>query len=150
MTPRRRLLLIVAVVVVAASTAALFYVVGGGPSSGCTTGPGVGSGGQTQNLLIVASITGFNDSADHGVPANCWPVIHIQKGTLVNITVSNIDKQPHGFSIDHYYDSSVVTVAPGQTIHVSFVANETGNFRIYCSIFCTVHWAMQSGELIVG
>jgi hypothetical protein len=29
------------------------------------------------------------------------------------------------------------------------MADESGTFRIYCSIPCTVHWAMQSGELVV-
>ncbi len=100
-------------------------------------------------MLIVASITGFNDSADHGVPASPWPVVQVSKGTLVNFTVYNSDKQAHGFQVAHYFDSSIETIAPGQTIHVSFIANETGTFRIYCSIFCTIHWAMQSGELIV-
>ena len=33
---------------------------------------------------------------------------------------------------------------------VNFVANEAGKFRIYCNIFCSVHWAMQSGELVVS
>jgi hypothetical protein len=107
-------------------------------------------GVHVQNILIVASITGFNDSVDHGVPANPWPVVHVPKGTLVNITVYNDDKQAHGFQVSHYFDSSIQTVAPGQRLNISFITNETGTFRIYCSIFCTVHWAMQSGQLVVS
>ena len=106
--------------------------------------------GQVQNILIVASITGFNDSVNHGVPQNPWPVAHVARGTTVNITVVNVDKQPHGFQVEHYFDSNIATVAPGQTLNVTFVANVTGTFRIYCVIPCTVHWAMQSGELIVS
>lgn len=143
MTPRSRLIIAVALVLtVVLSIVAVTYLF----SNGKTPTGGV----RVQNILIVASITGFNDSADQGVPQNPWPVIHVVKGALVNITVYNDDKQAHGFQVAHYFDSSIETVAPGQTIHVSFVANETGTFRIYCSIFCTVHWAMQSGELIVG
>ncbi len=127
----------------------LAYSLSTQPQTGCNVGQSVGSENRSQSFLIIASITGFNDSADHGVPDACWPVIRVPQGTLVNITVTNIDKQPHGFNIAHYYDSGIVTVAPGQTIDVPFVANETGTFKIYCSIFCTIHWAMQSGELIV-
>ncbi len=150
MVTRRRLLAIVFILAIASSAAVvLYYSSVGQPQAGCTPGPGVGNESKSQAFLIVESITGFNDSADHGVPADCWPVIRVPSGTMVNITVTNVDKQPHGFNIAHYYDSSIVTVAPGQTIHVSFIASEAGSFKIYCSIFCTVHWAMQSGQLIV-
>lgn len=99
--------------------------------------------------MIIASITGFNDSVDHGVPANPWPVIHVSKGTVLNFTVINEDKQAHGFQVSHYLDTPIETIAPGQKVSFTFVADEAGTFRIYCSIFCTVHWAMQSGELVV-
>jgi len=127
---------------VAVSVGAVGYLSNNGKSSPVGT--------HVQNVLIVASITGFNDSVDHGVPANPWPVVHVAKGTLVNVTVYNDDKQAHGFQVSHYFDSSIQTIAPGQKLNVSFIANETGTFRIYCSIFCSVHWAMQSGQLIVS
>ena len=142
MTPRSRLVLaIVLVLVIALSFGAVVYLYG--------IGKGQTGGSHVQNILIVASITGFNDSADHGVPQNSWPVIHVAKGTLVNITVFNTDKQAHGFQVLHYFDSNIETVAPGQRLNVSFIASEAGTFRIYCSIPCTVHWAMQSGELVI-
>jgi FtsP/CotA-like multicopper oxidase with cupredoxin domain len=104
-------------------------------------------------FLIIAGDSpgnvGYNDSAGHGAPTNPWPIIRVQKGTTVNITVCNTDTQAHGFNISHYYDSSIETVAPGQVIRVQFVASETGTFGIYCAIFCTIHVFMQSGELIV-
>jgi FtsP/CotA-like multicopper oxidase with cupredoxin domain len=111
---------------------------------------GAPNGGHVQDVLIIASDTGYNDSADHGVPQNPWPVVHVTKGTVVNFTVTNVDKQAHGFQVQHYLDSDIETVAPGQSLKVSFVATESGTFRIYCDIPCTVHWAMQSGELIVS
>ena len=104
-------------------------------------------------FLIIAGDSpgnvGYNDSEGHGAPTNPWPIITVQKGTTVNITVCNTDRQAHGFNISHYYDSSIETVAPGQVIRVQFVADEAGTFRIYCAIFCTIHVFMQSGELIV-
>ena len=103
-----------------------------------------------QDVLIVESATGFNDSAGHGVPQNAWPVIRTTLGTTLNITVMNIDHQSHGFQVAHYYDSGIVAIPAGQSLHISFVANQSGTFQIYCEIPCTVHWAMQSGELIVS
>lgn len=100
-------------------------------------------------FLIVANANGFNDSIDHGVPVNSWPTITVQKGMTVTVTVYNADVQPHGFQITHYYDSNNATVPPGKSLTITFVANMTGTFRVYCSIFCTVHSFMQSGELIV-
>ena len=142
MTPRSRLILAIAVVIVIAfSVGAVVYLF---PRGNSQTG-----GSHVRNILIIASITGFNDSADHGVPQNSWPVIDVAKGTLVNVTVYNTDKQAHGFQISHYFDQNIETVAPGQRLNVSFMADESGTFRIYCSIPCTVHWAMQSGELVV-
>jgi hypothetical protein len=108
------------------------------------------SQGHVQDVLIIASASGFNDSVDHGVPQNPWPVVHTALGSTLNITVMNIDHQSHGFQVAHYYDNNIVAIPAGQSIHVSFVANQAGTFQIYCEIPCTVHWAMQSGELIVS
>ncbi len=102
-------------------------------------------------FLIVASQLGYNDSVDHGVPENSWPVVDVQQGQNVTIVVCNTDPvEPHGFQIDNYYDTGTVSIAPGQVLTVSFVANKAGTFRIYCNIFCAIHWAMQSGELVVA
>jgi nitrous oxide reductase len=100
--------------------------------------------------LIVASSKGFNDSVDHGVPSSSWPIINVTKGSVVEITVCNIDQQAHGFQVQHYFDTPIETISPGNARTISFSARESGTFRIYCSIFCTVHWAMQSGELRVS
>ena len=141
MTPRGRLLLAVVIVAAIASAAAVTaYAVSSGQP---VTKP-------TESFLIVANINGFNDSVDHGVPQNPWPVIHVAKGTTVSITVYNDDTQAHGFQVTHYFDSSIETIAPGQKVTITFVADLAGTFRMYCSIFCTAHAFMQSGELVVG
>jgi hypothetical protein len=108
---------------------------------GCTKPPG--------GFLIVASNLGYNDSIGHGAPEKPWPIVHVNEGQTVNITVCNTDVQAHGFQITHYFDSSIETVVPGQVMKVSFVANQAGIFQIYCSIFCSIHIYMQSGQLIV-
>ena len=109
---------------------------------------------KVRNFLIVASVNGFNGSAlsphsTNGVQQSPWPVIQVPKGTLVNITVYNEDQQAHSFQVSHYFDSGIQTVAPGQMLVVTFLANQTGTFTMKCVIPCSIHWAMQSGELIV-
>ena len=102
-------------------------------------------------FLIVASLQGFNDSIDHGVPANNWPVMNARLGQNVTIVVCNADRtQAHGFQVDHYYDAQLVSIAPGQVLRLSFVANVAGTFRVYCQIPCTVHWALQNGQLTIS
>ncbi len=100
-------------------------------------------------FLIVASSQGFNDSIGHGVPTNLWPWLDVTKGSVVKITVCNTDRQAHGFQVQHYLESPVNAIAPGQAVTFSFVVDETGLFQIYCSIPCTIHWAMRSGVLVV-
>jgi len=146
---RRRKFLVSAVVVIAIAAALsgvyLSGVLGNGGSvnvPGCSKPAG--------GYLIVASETGFNDSVGHGAPTKNWPIITVHQGQLVTIVVCNEDKtQAHGFQIDHYHDSSIQTIVPGQVIVVQFVASEAGTFRIYCDIFCSIHIFMQSGQLIV-
>jgi FtsP/CotA-like multicopper oxidase with cupredoxin domain len=102
-------------------------------------------------FLIIASQLGFNDSVGHGVPQNSWPVMNVRQGQNVTIVVCNADpSQPHGFQIANYYDARLVSIGSGQVLTVNFVADRAGTFRVYCSIPCSVHWAMQSGELIVS
>lgn len=102
-------------------------------------------------FLIIASQLGFNESVNHGVPEDNWPVMNVRLGQNVTIVVCNADpSQAHGFQIDHYYVAQLVSIASGEVLRVSFVASQAGSFRVYCQIFCTIHWAMQSGQLIVS
>ena len=100
-------------------------------------------------FLIVASTDGYNDSIAHGAPVKSWPVITVRQGQNVTIVVCNIDHQAHGFQIKHYEDSNIESVLSGQTLKVSFVADQAGSFDIYCDIFCTIHVFMQNGLLMV-
>jgi hypothetical protein len=128
-----RILLVVAVVIIAgvASTSA-FYVLSlnkttasSGLPPGCTKPPG--------GFLIVASNLGYNDSELHYG------------------TVCNTANYAHGFQISGYYQSSLVTISPGEVLHIpAFIADKAGNFLIYCSIPCPIHIYMQYGELSVA
>jgi len=110
-------------------------------SSPCARPPGF--------VLIIASLSGFNDSVDHGAPLNPWPVIHVQQGAIVRILVCNEDEtQAHGFAIQTYFDRGVA-LAPGDAVRIEFTATLPGSFTIYCNIFCTVH-AFMVGRLVVS
>ena len=131
----------------AIATSALYILSVGRSTSSKSLPPGCVK--PTGGFLIIASNNGFNDSILHGAPSQTWPIISVHQNQTVNITVCNIDVVAHGFQVTHYYDSSIVTLTPGQVIHVSFVANQLGKFRVYCSIFCPIHIYMQNGELDV-
>jgi hypothetical protein len=143
------ILLIVAILGVS-GTAGLYVLSKGNATSstrslpaGCVKPPG--------GFLIVASDEGYNDSIGHGAPAKSWPIITVTQGQNVTIVVCNIDVEPHGFQISHYYDSREVTVQPGEVLHIpSFIATKTGDFTIYCDILCAVHPYMQNGLLTVS
>ena len=109
--------------------------------SSCTRPPGY--------VLIIADLSGFNDSIAHGAPLNPWPVVHVHLGDFVRFVVCNRDQtQAHGFAIQTYFDTGVV-LAPGDAFRVEFQATIPGSFVIYCNIFCTVH-AFMVGRLIVS
>jgi hypothetical protein len=109
--------------------------------SSCVRSPGF--------FLIMADLSGFNDSIAHGAPLNPWPVVHVHLGDYVRFLVCNDDQtQAHGFAIQTYFDAGVV-LAPGDAFRVEFQATIPGTFVIYCQIFCTVH-AFMVGRLIVS
>jgi len=99
-------------------------------------------------FLIIADLSGFNNSISHGAPANPWPVIRVHQGEAVRILICNRDTtQPHGFSIDTYFPEGM-SVRPGEAYQIVFTASIPGTFVIYCNIFCTIHVFMSS-RLIV-
>lgn len=102
-------------------------------------------------FLVIASEYGYNDSILEGAgPAKHWPVINVTLGQSVTIVVCNVDTlQSHGFQIGNYFDQTIESIAPGQVITVSFVADKAGDFPIYCDIFCSIHLFMQYGQLRV-
>jgi len=136
---KRKLIVIVLIAALLVAALLTIYVIYGGTK-----------GSPRHGFVIVATANGYNDSVSHQAsPTNPWPLLTVHQGTVVNITVYNNDTVAHGFQITHYYADKIETIAPGQKITVSFVANETGKFTIYCSVFCPIHNFMQYGQLFV-
>ena len=90
-------------------------------------------------FLIIADLSGFNDSIAHGAPLSPWPVVHVHQGDYVRFIVCNVDQtQAHGFAIQTYFDAGLA-IPPGDAFRIEFRATIPGTFVIYCNIFCTVH-----------
>jgi len=144
------ILLVVATISVAGG--GLFFVytnpIGGGDGNTVANVPSCTT--YSTNYVIIANSKGYNDSINRGVPHNRWPVLCVHEGDFVVITVKNTDTvEPHGFSVAHYFDGGAA-VGPGKTFRITFVANRVGNFSIFCTVPCAVHWGMLSGVLVVS
>jgi hypothetical protein len=163
----RKILAVIAVVAIAAIVVTIpFYVLStesSNSSHSTTSSTGTGSSTTTSTnatlpagcvkpaggFLIVASDLGFNDSELH-YGQGSWPIVNVTQGSTVNITVCDAGNYAHGFQISNYYQSSQVTLEPGDVLHIpAFIASQSGNFLIYCSIPCPIHIYMQYGELKV-
>ena len=143
------MLAVVAVIVVGAAATSGFFLLslGSGSSSSKALPPGCVK--PANGFLIVASNLGYNDSELH-YGKGSWPILNVTQGSTVYITVCDTANYAHGFQIATYYQSSIVTISPGEVLHVPpFVADKSGSFLIYCSIPCPIHIYMQYGELRV-
>ena len=105
----------------------------------CVSAPSV-------SITVVMTDQGFDGSRAHTDP---WPVLNVGRCARVTVHLVNQDTtEPHGFAITHYFDSGV-QVRPGQTDDITFNANRSGSFLIYCIIICLAHTYMQNGRLNV-
>ncbi len=134
----RRYIALAGVVVLALIGLTTFYLIGG--SAGNTT-----TSSNRVHFTIYMSERGFNDSSKY---IGSWPIMRVTQGQTVTIRVINAEGvEAHGFEIDHYFTG--ISLRPNQLYDVTFVADQTGTFRVFCNIFCAVHSFMQNGELVV-
>jgi hypothetical protein len=148
---RRVVLASLAAVITIGLVASTFYVASS-PSIGDAGVQSILPAGCTRpvgGFLIIASSLGYNDSIAHGAPVKSWPVLAVTEGTDVSITVCNTYSQAIGFQVTHYLADKTEAISPGRVIKVSFFANQTGVFTIYCATFNPIHIYLQGGELNV-
>lgn len=113
-----------------------------------------GSSGNASFLIVETDppspLAGINGS--YFVPTSTqWPVLHVRVNQTVTIHVINCaSSESHGFQIQHYDDHSIISIQPGQSYDVTFVASKAGTFKVFCDIFCAIHAFMQNGSLIVS
>jgi len=125
-------------------------VLGGGVMTfaiGLPSSPCAGVAGAIRSFTIVADINGFNDSVNHQQVS--WPVLTVHRCDVVKVTIVNDDTQAHGFAVD-YYAQRGTEIQGRQTLPVpAFLATKSGQFRVFCISFCTIHAFMQNGLLNV-
>lgn len=73
--------------------------------------------------------------------------INVTKGQVVTLRLTSLDVT-HGFAITEYGIQQ--EVAPGQTVEVHFTADKTGDFVIYCTVFCGTGHPQHKGTLHVA
>jgi hypothetical protein len=140
---KKRTLAVIVIIVAAALGGGIMTFAIGLPASPCA-----GIAGTTRNFTIVASVNGFNDSVNH--QQGSWPVMTVHRCDIVKVTIINSDTQTHGFAVD-YYATRGTEIQGGQTLPVPpFLASKTGQFRVFCISFCTIHAFMQNGLLNVA
>ncbi len=128
----------------------LYFALNPPPSTDSSTGTaGVKCTTYHTSFLIIENSRGYNNSVEHGVPQNYWPILCVHQGDTVQITIENTGSEPHGFSVANYYEQGV-SLVEGQKATISFIANQPGSFIIKCDIFCSVHQWMLNGLLVVN
>ena len=84
------------------------------------------------------------------ITAKTWEfvpnTIAVNKGDTVRLKITSVDVA-HGFNLADFNVN--VTLDPGETQVVEFVANKTGTFSFYCSVFCGEGHSQMRGELVV-
>lgn len=72
--------------------------------------------------------------------------ITVKKGDTVRLNITSIDVD-HGLAISAFNINE--TLKPNQTVTVEFVADQTGSFNMFCSVFCGSGHGEMSGTLVV-
>lgn len=73
--------------------------------------------------------------------------ITVNKGDTVKIEVKSVDVA-HGFAIPTFGVNKKFEA--GETINVEFVADKSGTFPFFCSVFCGAGHSSMKGSLIVN
>jgi hypothetical protein len=133
-------MIIVALVAAFLTTGGVLAVVLTPPPLPCS-----GITGAIRSFTIIVDLSGYNGSGSH---IGSWPVVTVQRCDTVVFTVINNDTQAHGFAVASYSNVGLELVG-GDHLTLKFQATRIGQFGIYCTIKCTVHYLMQNGLLNV-
>ncbi len=107
-----------------------------------------GTSGEAHVFTLVSTTNGYNDSVTHS--GQQWPVLSVRRCDTVTVRLLNQDpSQPHGLAVALYANSGVFA-GPGGKAQVNFQVNRTGEYKVYCTIPCSIHPYMQNGVLIVS
>ncbi|TMI34997.1 hypothetical protein E6H27_00405 [Candidatus Bathyarchaeota archaeon] len=133
-------IIIVALVAAALATGGVLAVVFTPPPSPCS-----GVTGAIRSFTIIADSTGYNMSQYQTGP---WPIVTVQRCDHVVFNVINNATESHGFAVA-YYSNAGLELAGGAHLKLEFQAIKAGQFKLYCTIPCSVHNLMLNGLLTV-
>jgi len=77
-------------------------------------------------------------------------IIEVNKGDTVHLHVTSLEQAldaTHGLAVDRYNIN--LSVEPGRTCNVSFVADRAGVYPYYCTEFCSALHLEMAGYLLV-
>jgi hypothetical protein len=132
--------IIIALVATSLAAGGVLAVVLSPPPSPCS-----GVIGATRSFTIIVDSTGYNGSQYHTGP---WPAVSIQRCDHVVFNVINNATESHGFAVA-YYSNAGLELVGGTHQKLEFQATKAGQFKLYCTIPCSVHYLMQNGLLNV-
>ncbi|RMF55497.1 hypothetical protein D6745_01840 [Candidatus Woesearchaeota archaeon] len=72
--------------------------------------------------------------------------ITVNKGDTVKLHIKSVDVT-HGFALPDFGINK--NLEPGKTVNVEFVADKTGAFTFFCSVYCGSGHGGMKGKLIV-
>ncbi len=133
-------IVIIAFVTASLAAGGVFAIVLSPPASPC-----LGLTGATRSFTIIADLTGYNGSQSH---IGSWPVVTVQRCDNVVFTVINNSTESHGFAVASYSNAGLELVG-GAHQKLEFQATRAGQFKLYCTIPCSVHNIMLNGLLTV-
>jgi nitrous-oxide reductase len=76
--------------------------------------------------------------------------IRVKQGDTVRVHLTSLEQTrdaTHGFAINHYNVN--LSLEPGKTANVTFIADQAGVYPIYCSEFCSALHLEMAGYLLV-
>ena len=103
-------------------------------NAGETTGAVIANG-EVKEFEVIAKNWEFQPS-----------IITINEGDIVILRVKSIDVD-HSLTISEFGVNQVLI--PGKTVEVKFVADQKGNFEMFCAVYCGAGHREMRGTLIV-
>lgn len=77
-------------------------------------------------------------------------IIRVKQGETVHVHLTNLEQAydaTHGFAIENYNIN--LSLEPGESEDVTFVADRAGTFPLYCTEFCSALHLEMAGYLVV-
>jgi hypothetical protein len=131
---------ILALILAVTATIGGLTLIAGIPDPPCPGAPRIG-----RTFTIIADLNGYNGSKLQG---GSGPYMTASRCDIITINLVNRDLQSHGLSVTFYALNGIEAIG-GDTVSVTFLAVESGVFRVYCNTQCSVHFYMQHAALTI-